>query len=111
MYQSTRIVIAAMAVLASQPVQAASERLEVADASQVMFVATPGTGPAYVWFRNFDQLGGPGWQPCCYNYSIDVSTEGGKAMYAAFLGAYFARQKIVFYVDKNGGAIQHVGWF
>ena len=100
----------AFVVMMSSVASAASDRFSISDASQVQFTVNPGTSPAYVFFRNLDSFG-PGWLGCCGNYFIDVSTEGGKAQFSTFLAAYFSRQKIVFYVEKNGGPLGHVGNF
>jgi hypothetical protein len=105
-----RLASVTMALLAPHVVQAAPERLLVNDASLVQFTVNVAGGPNYVFFRNFADFGS-GWHGCCGDYFIDLSTEGGKAQYATFLSAYLSKQKVVFFVEKNGGALLQVGNF
>lgn len=97
-------------LLAPQIVLAAPDRLANNDASQVQFTVNASGPPTYVYFRNFDSFGA-GWLGCCGPYFIDISTEGGKAQFYTFLAAYLSKQKIVIYVEKNGGAILQIGNF
>lgn len=99
-----------ISLLVTNPAYAAPESLVINDASQVQFVTNPGNNGPQVFFRNLDSFA-PGWLGCCYYYHIDVSTDGGKAQFSAFLSAYFSKSKIMFYADKNGGPILHVGNF
>lgn len=102
-----RLTFVALSLLFTNPAYAAVETLIINDASQVKFVANSGSGRE-IYFRNLDSFA-PGWLGCCYYYYIDISTEGGRAQYAAFLSAYYTKSKIMFYADKNGGALLHVG--
>ena len=101
------MIVLAATTLPYASANAAAGTLTVNDASQVQYVANP---DGKIYFRNLNQFD-PTWAGCCYAFWIDVSTDGGRAQYAAFLSAFFTRQKIMFYGDSAGGAFSHVGSF
>jgi hypothetical protein len=55
--------------------------IDVNDMSKVKWQISP-TGIVYL--RNLNEFN-PQALPCCYNYSIDTTTEGGKALWSAVL--------------------------
>ncbi len=80
---------------------------KVNDASQIQYLI----GSPQIYLRNlnaFDSsvLG------CCYNYWIDVSTDGGKAQWATLLAKIEARESIWIYVSSQtvAGSVL-VAWF
>jgi hypothetical protein len=81
---------------------------KVGDASQMQYLIDAGTR---VYLRNlstFDStvLG------CCYNYWIDLSTDGGKAEWATLLAKMESKEPIWVYVTSQtvAGAVM-IAWF
>ena len=55
---------------------------------------------ASVYLRNLDSFDAeaPG---CCYNVWIDLTNDGGRAMFAAFLARNAAGQRVMFYLAND----------
>jgi hypothetical protein len=80
---------------------------KVNDASQIQYLI----GSPQIYLRNlntFDStvLG------CCYNYWIDISTDGGKASWATLLAKIQSQQPIWIYITSQtvAGAVT-IAWF
>jgi hypothetical protein len=103
----TTLISLATAMLTGADANAAMAQLTVNDASQIKFVVHTDNK---VYVRNLNQFDSA-WAGCCYAFWMDLSTDSGRAQYAAFLSAYFSRQKITLLADTAGGAFIHVGSF
>lgn len=75
------------------------------DASQVQFSVYG----EKLYFRNLHTFN-PQWTGCCYNYSIDLTSDEGKSMYAYFMLQYANRGRIVLLKESvASGPIQQMG--
>jgi len=93
--------------IATAPAHAA-QGFTVNDPSTIKFAVQDNK----VYFRNLNDYDSA-WLPCCYNYYIDLTTEGGKAQFATFLSFRLAGKKLSFYkVDPStSGLINIIGDF
>lgn len=53
-----------------------------------------------VYVRNLSSFDST-FLPCCYNYYIDISSETGRAMFAAFLTSYSGGWRLTVYVSNK----------
>lgn len=63
-----------------------------------------------IYFRNLNQFN-PDFLPCCYNYSLNVNTDGGRAMWSTILAKTAANEEIILGVadQKIAGPITYIG--
>jgi hypothetical protein len=79
----------------------ANDTLTVPDASQIKWGLTGNRA----YLRNLNDFDSS-WIGCCYNYWIDLSTEGGRGMFSAFLTARASRSPIMLNVpSKTTGSV------
>ncbi|WP_157032973.1 hypothetical protein [Sphingomonas changbaiensis] len=77
----------------------ATDTLAVPNAAQIQW-AVFGSN---VFFRNLNDFDSS-WLGCCYNYWLDLTTDGGRAMFAAFLTARTNGSAILLTVPAKGTA-------
>ena len=63
-----------------------------------------------IYFRNLDQFN-PSFLACCYNYSLNVTTDRGKAMWSTILAKTATKENIILGVanQKAPGPITYIG--
>jgi hypothetical protein len=71
---------AVAATLLADASACASSGIVINDPSTILY----GVQDNRVYLRNLNTYESD-WLPCCYNYWIDLSTDGGKAMFSALL--------------------------
>jgi len=83
---------------------------KVSDASQIQYLIS-GSGGNQVILRNLNSFDST-VLGCCYNYWIDLTSDGGKAMWATLLAKMEAREPIWVYVTSQtvGGPVL-IAWF
>lgn len=98
---------AVMTLLVSAPA-GASSGIVINDASTILY----GVQDNKVYLRNLNTYD-PSWLPCCYNYWIDLSTDGGKAMFSALLAHKLSGKRLsIWKTDPStAGPIEIVGDF
>lgn len=68
------------------------------------------TPEGIIYFRNLDHFN-PQFLACCYNYSLNITTDNGKAIWSTILAKTAAKEDIILGVanQKVPGPITYVG--
>ena len=98
----------ALGLLTSTESAIASDQVLVNDASTLQWQIYN----QKVWLRNLNEYD-PTFLGCCYNFSVDLTTDEGRAMWSAILAAIHASDSIYLHVTSKttAGPVTSIGQY